>query len=142
MLKDVAPRPVAGGVKRARALRRAMSLPEVLLWQVLRTRPNGLKFRKQHPTGAYVLDFYCGDARLAIEVDGEAHGRGDRPRHDGRRRLERRSGSCAATHARAGGGETLVARPSFRCVQRDTAIIGPPARPCQHTHLAARLQHG
>ena len=59
-----------------------MSLPEVLLWRELRTRPDGLKFRKQHPTGPYSLDFYCNDARLAIEVDGEAHGRGDRPKLD------------------------------------------------------------
>lgn len=50
-----------------------MTLPEVLLWQALRTRPNGLKFRKQHPAGAFVLDFYCASARLTIEVDGEYH---------------------------------------------------------------------
>jgi very-short-patch-repair endonuclease len=62
-----------------------MSLPEVLLWQVLRTRPDGLKFRHEHPTGDYSLDFYCGDARLAIEVDGEIHARGDRPERDLRR---------------------------------------------------------
>jgi very-short-patch-repair endonuclease len=43
---------------------------------------NSLKFRRQHPTGPYSLDFYCGDARLAIEVDGEAHRRGDRPAPD------------------------------------------------------------
>jgi len=55
---------------------------EVALWQVLRARPGGLKWRRQHPAGPYVLDFYCGDARLAVEVDGEAHGRGDRPVRD------------------------------------------------------------
>ncbi|HWK35694.1 endonuclease domain-containing protein [Sphingomonas sp.] len=85
MLKDIAPKPGRGGITRARRLRRAMSLPEVLLWRVLRQRPAGLKFRKQHPTGAYVLDFYCGDDRVAIEVDGEAHGRGDRPARDAAR---------------------------------------------------------
>lgn len=62
-----------------------MSLPEVLLWQVLRSGPTGLKFRRQHPTGPYDLDFYCSDARLAIEVDGEAHERGDRPQRDAAR---------------------------------------------------------
>ena len=62
-----------------------MSLPEVLLWQALRKRPGGLKFRHEHPTGEFSLDFYCGDARLAIDVDGEAHGRGDRPDRDSRR---------------------------------------------------------
>ena len=50
-----------------------MTLPEVLLWQALRARPTGLKFRRQHPSGPYVLDFYCEEASLAIEVDGMAH---------------------------------------------------------------------
>jgi very-short-patch-repair endonuclease len=62
-----------------------MSLPEILLWRELRQRPGGLKFRRQHPTGPYTLDFYCNDARLAIELDGEAHGRGDRPEKDAAR---------------------------------------------------------
>jgi very-short-patch-repair endonuclease len=72
-------------VRQARTLRRQMSFPEVLLWRVLRTRPDGLKFRRQHPAGPYVLDFFCSDAQLAIEIDGEAHERGDRPARDARR---------------------------------------------------------
>ncbi|MGW8201783.1 endonuclease domain-containing protein [Sphingomonas bisphenolicum] len=59
-----------------------MSLPEVLLWQELRKRPAGSRFRRQHPAGVYVLDFFCPRFRLAIEVDGEVHGRGDRPERD------------------------------------------------------------
>ncbi|WP_448665147.1 endonuclease domain-containing protein [Sphingomonas sp. CJ20] len=59
-----------------------MSLPEVLLWQELRKRPEGLKFRRQHPARPYVLDFFCPASRLAIEIDGEAHARGDRPERD------------------------------------------------------------
>jgi very-short-patch-repair endonuclease len=62
-----------------------MSFPEILLWEALRKRPGGMKFRREHPTGEYSLDFYCGDARLAIEIDGEAHERGDRPARDERR---------------------------------------------------------
>jgi len=69
-------------IKRARKLRREMSLPEVLLWRELRKRPEGLKFRHQHPAGPYVADFFCHDARLVVEVDGEAHDRGDRPARD------------------------------------------------------------
>ena len=72
-------------VQRARALRRVMSLPEVLLWRALRQRPGNLKFRRQHPAGPYVLDFYCETARLAVEVDGAAHGMGDNPRRDAER---------------------------------------------------------
>jgi very-short-patch-repair endonuclease len=64
---------------RARELRREMTLPEVLLWQQLRGSQTGLKWRKQHAAGPYALDFYCDRAKLCIEVDGEAHSRGDRP---------------------------------------------------------------
>ena len=60
-------------VKRARKLRSEMSMPESLLWRELRQRPEGLKFRRQHPAGIYVLDFFCAAAKLAIEVDGFAH---------------------------------------------------------------------
>ena len=69
-------------VKRARQLRREMSLPEVLLWVELQKRPGGHKFRKQVPQKPYTLDFACLKARLAIEVDGEAHNRGDQPQRD------------------------------------------------------------
>ena len=58
----------------ARRLRREMTLPEVLLWRHLRRgQLDGLLFRRQHPFGTYVLDFYCPAARLAVEVDGMAH---------------------------------------------------------------------
>jgi len=69
-------------VLRARKLRREMSLPEVLLWQQLRERPGGLKFRKQHPGGFYVLDFFCAEAKLCIEIDGQGHSCGDQPQFD------------------------------------------------------------
>ena len=59
-----------------------MSLPEVLLWQQLRKRPGDFRFRKQFPQDHYVIDFACLAARLAIEVDGEAHDRGERPQRD------------------------------------------------------------
>ena len=71
---------------RAKALRRTMSLPEVLLWRALRAGAvEGLHFRKQHPIGPYVLDFYCHAVKLAVEVDGASHGAGDRPERDARR---------------------------------------------------------
>ena len=50
-----------------------MTLPEGLLWRELRKRPGGLKFRRQHPAGAFVIDFYCAAVRLGVEVDGSAH---------------------------------------------------------------------
>ncbi|MEQ6334171.1 DUF559 domain-containing protein [Sphingobium sp. MK2] len=66
----------------ARKLRRDLSLPEVLLWQRLRGQATGLKFRRQHPIGSYIADFYCSSLKLVIEVDGEVHNRADRPARD------------------------------------------------------------
>jgi very-short-patch-repair endonuclease len=62
-----------------------MTLPEGLLWRALRERPGGLKFRRQHPIGRCVVDFYCPAARLVIEIDGISHSMGDRPQRDQRR---------------------------------------------------------
>jgi very-short-patch-repair endonuclease len=71
---------------RARRLRRAMTLPEVLLWQALRgADKQGLRWRRQHPIGPYVLDFYLPAAKLAVEVDGAAHDVPDQVRHDAAR---------------------------------------------------------
>ena len=50
-----------------------MSKTELRLWQELRRRPMGLRFRRQHPVGPYILDFYCHAARLAVEVDDDSH---------------------------------------------------------------------
>jgi len=73
-------------ISRARKLRRELSLPEVLLWDCLRRRgTDGLRFRRQHPIGVYILDFYCPLARLAIEVDGAHHDDLSQIYHDARR---------------------------------------------------------
>jgi very-short-patch-repair endonuclease len=69
-------------ISRARRLRSEMSPAEVKLWCELRLRPGGLKFRRQHPVGNYVLDFYCALARLAVEVGGAYHDRGGAPERD------------------------------------------------------------
>ena len=58
---------------RARQLRRDMTGPERLLWSMLRRNPAGLHFRRQHPVGPFILDFYCAAAKLCIEVDGPVH---------------------------------------------------------------------
>jgi very-short-patch-repair endonuclease len=75
-------------IKRARQLRRKLTLPEGLMWIALRGRKlAGLRFRRQHPMGPYILDFYCDEARLAVEIDGESHSHPDRMRHDERRTI-------------------------------------------------------
>ena len=73
-------------LKRARALRRKMTLPEVILWQELRGgKLKGLQFRRQHPVGPCILDFYSPAARLAVEIDGSSHANERQSRHDERR---------------------------------------------------------
>ena len=72
-------------IRRARDLRRRLTLPEVILWTALRrSRLGGLRFRRQHPIGPYIVDFFCPALRLAIEVDGQAHEHPDSLRHDRR----------------------------------------------------------
>ncbi|TAJ71052.1 MAG: endonuclease domain-containing protein [Phenylobacterium sp.] len=59
---------------RARAMRKAMTEPEVILWSRLRGRGGEQPtFRRQHPFGSIILDFYCPALKLALEVDGAAH---------------------------------------------------------------------
>src|SRR5687767_9021901 len=62
-----------------------MTPPELRLWNALKTRPDGYKFRRQHDLDRYVLDFFCHEAALAVEVDGFSHELGDNPRRDERR---------------------------------------------------------
>ena len=61
----------------ARQLRRDMTPPEARVWARLRVRDTGISFRRQHPIGPYVFDFYCAKAKLAIEIDGLIHTTGD-----------------------------------------------------------------
>jgi len=59
---------------KAIALRKKMTKAETTLWKKLRMNQiDGLHFRKQHPYGMYIIDFYCDKAMIAIEVDGEIH---------------------------------------------------------------------
>ncbi len=62
-----------GDKEKARQLRREMTTAEVVLWKYLRRDGVGYRFRRQHPIGPYVLDFYCYELNLCIELDGEAH---------------------------------------------------------------------
>jgi very-short-patch-repair endonuclease len=60
-----------------------MTRPEVVLWISLKGRNlDGLKFRRQHPLGPYILDFYCHAAKLCVEVDGGGHSFGRQPLRD------------------------------------------------------------
>jgi ATP-dependent DNA helicase RecQ len=70
----------------AQDLRTSSTLPDGVLWQALRARQLcGFKFRRQHPIEPYVLDFYCPELKLAVEIDGSTHGSEEQRAHDARR---------------------------------------------------------
>ena len=75
----------APALARDRALRAAQTEIERRLWQRLRNRQlKGAKFRRQHPIGQFIADFFCLDAHLVIELDGSQHG------EDGNRQADER----------------------------------------------------
>ena len=57
----------------AKKLRKESTLSEVLLWKQLRNKSAGLEFHRQVPIDNYIVDFYCHEIRLAIEIDGGSH---------------------------------------------------------------------
>src|SRR5690606_15840327 len=64
----------ASGFLKAFSLRENMTEAETFLWEKLRDRRfHGLKFRRQHPIHLFVVDFYCHQLKLVIELDGEYH---------------------------------------------------------------------
>jgi very-short-patch-repair endonuclease len=69
--------------RHAKILRIDMTDAERRLWSRLRREQLGVKFRRQHPLGTYVLDFVCIDPKLVIEIDGSQHL--DQLTYDGRR---------------------------------------------------------
>src|SRR5881394_3542767 len=57
-----------------RKLRQSSTKAEEILWQHLRNKKlDGLKFRRQHPLDNFIVDFYCHEKSLAVEVDGQIH---------------------------------------------------------------------
>jgi very-short-patch-repair endonuclease len=72
--------------KKRKYLRNNMTKAEIKLWSALKNRQlSGVKFRRQHGIGNYVVDFYCPALNLAIEVDGESHYRKSGKKHDKKR---------------------------------------------------------
>jgi len=122
-------------IERARALRRRMTPPEVRLWQAVRRRRLGVHFRRQHPIGPWILDFYCHACRLAVEIDGARHDDPERLARDRRRGvwLEKRGISTFRIPARSvltnldGVLEGLAARLAQGPLHRRTGGPPPPA---------------
>lgn len=57
----------------ARELRQPQTPAEATVWRYLRNRNLKFKFRRQHPIDFFIIDFYCAEAKLLIEIDGESH---------------------------------------------------------------------
>lgn len=67
-----------------------MTLGEVLLWNEIKNKQLGVRFSRQIPIDKFIVDFYCKDLLLAIEIDGSTHYHDDQPEKDANRqeRLE------------------------------------------------------
>lgn len=73
---------------RARLLRKNQTPQESKLWKLLRNRNfHGLKFKRQHPVGKYIVDFVCIDKKIIIEIDGGLHNTPDKIKTDTSRTL-------------------------------------------------------
>ncbi len=65
-----------------KSLRKHMPDAELILWSRLKKRQAGAKFRRQHGIEGFVVDFYCPELKLAVEVDGDSHYKGDGQERD------------------------------------------------------------
>ncbi len=66
-----------------RKLRNGMAKAEIVLWSRLKnSQLGGLKFRRQHSVGPFIIDFFCPRRKLAIEVDGDSHFEDGADRYD------------------------------------------------------------
>ncbi|WP_299249431.1 endonuclease domain-containing protein [uncultured Cytophaga sp.] len=72
----------------ARALRKSMIPAETVMWECIRNKKLGVKFRRQHPIDNFILDFYCHELKLAIEVDGSIHEQYDNKLYDEYRTIQ------------------------------------------------------
>jgi very-short-patch-repair endonuclease len=72
-------------LSRSRDFRHPLTPPEAKVWDAVRDRQVGFKIRRQHPIGRFILDFYCAEAKLAVEIDGDAHEAPDQAVYDAAR---------------------------------------------------------
>ncbi|MBL9149020.1 MAG: endonuclease domain-containing protein [Phycisphaerae bacterium] len=115
---------------RARELRRRLAPAEVLLWNLLRDRSNGVAFRRQHPVGPFIVDFACVKARLAVELDGRSHDECGAYDADRREFLESAGWHVVrVANAEVSGDATRVAEGLLALARQRSArpLIPPPA---------------
>lgn len=66
----------------ARDHRHPLTPAEAKIWSRVRNRGLGFKIRRQHPIWRFIADFYCAEARLVIEIDGDSHAEADQEEYD------------------------------------------------------------
>jgi len=103
-------------LQRSRDFRHPLTPTEAKVWEAVRRRQLGFKFRRQHPIDRFIVDFYCAEAKLVIEIDGDSHAEADQASYDSARTrwLEER-GYRVIRFTAAQVGEDLagVVRPSL-----------------------------
>jgi len=72
-------------LERARDFRHPLTPPEAKVWRAVRNRQLGFKIRRQYPVGRFISDFYCAEAKLVIEIDGDTHAAPDQAAYDAAR---------------------------------------------------------
>jgi very-short-patch-repair endonuclease len=70
---------------RARELRQPLTPAEKIIWSCVRDNQLGYHLRRQHPIGRFIADFYCAQAKLVIEIDGDTHAAPDQADYDAAR---------------------------------------------------------
>lgn len=69
----------------AREMRHPQTPAEATVWRYIKNRATGVKFRRQHPIARFIIDFYCAELKLCIEIDGDSHLEQDQQQYDAAR---------------------------------------------------------
>ena len=72
-------------LQRSRDFRHPLTPTEAKVWEAVRHRQLGFKFRRQHPIGRFIADFYCAEVSLVVEIDGDSHTPPDQADYDAAR---------------------------------------------------------
>ena len=137
-------RATQNSMRSARRLRRSMSPPEALLWQLLRRSPAGVKFRRQYAIGPYVADFYCPAAKLVVEIDGQVHNFERQADHDARR--DELIASYGVRVERIAAADVMRDAAAVASAIVDTCLAGPlhhsalPSGPPPHCSATGRSE--
>jgi very-short-patch-repair endonuclease len=72
-------------LEHAREMRHPQTPAEATVWRYVRNQALGYKFRRQHPIKRFIIDFYCAELRLCVEIDGDTHIEEDQQEYDAAR---------------------------------------------------------